>query len=124
MSHASSELVGERVASERVEWLWADDWYDGPISGVVAVDADRRYAVWAGEDGRHRIFQLYRLSPEVLAAETERQDYFCQHVGRHFDFRTEDQSTRPAEGHARYYERYPAGEHRRPEGTADGWFYG
>ena len=111
-----------------VRWLWINNWYDGPLEGVVQVGEERLYAIVKDQkEDWTRVFELLRLSPEDWAKEDERHALFCECVGTHWCFgpdgkRLASTSARPREDHRRYYDKYPPEAHVRPAGVVVGEF--
>lgn len=90
-------LIGPEVPHDAVRWEYHCSFYDRPLSGAVVFSGERLWAkfvdaVWEqtgtdedGEPDRRRtdFFQLYRLTPEVWAAEAERNADWERWVGTH-----------------------------------------
>ena len=82
-----------RIEGQRLELLWHDDYWDGPMSGLMRLDGDAR--VWftlaeeneAPAEGRwYRRYWLVRLSAEQLDAVERRHALFREHIGGHTDY--------------------------------------
>src|SRR5687767_5680056 len=73
------------VSAPAVRVLWADDFYDGPLSGIAEVGGRRFWfemidrSTLGHEEGRRR-YWLIALSPEQLNDEERWQDLFCTHL--------------------------------------------
>jgi hypothetical protein len=73
-----------------VEYLWADAWYDGPLSGMCKYQDEMLWFhaqnVVEDADGHSRWhYTLHRLPPEQLEDAVKWHDLFCEKVGTHFD---------------------------------------
>jgi hypothetical protein len=67
--------------------LWCDDWYDGPISGLLLYQ-DRRYLFATFDeldDGTRRLF-VFEPSKEELRQEEDWHRLFVQKVGSHYTY--------------------------------------
>ena len=65
--------------------LWFENWYDGPLDGVCEVDGEKAWYVALDEidiDGRDEIiFAATKLTPELAAELTRRQDVYREICG-------------------------------------------
>lgn len=78
----------ERLDADEFRLLWVDDWYDGPLAGMVARGGERFYLVVhdrgvLGTDQPWRWVAL-RLSPAALDEQLEQHALFAHHVGEHW----------------------------------------
>jgi hypothetical protein len=76
-------------ASE-VEYLWSEDWYDGPLSGMCAYEGRKLWFQCVNEvddsDGvSRRHFTLHALPAEQLEDVLKWHKLFREKVGTHFD---------------------------------------
>lgn len=86
-----------------IEWERTEDWYDGPLSGVVVHQGKRLYAVWTDSpNDRDRTYTLYDLPAEQWAKEDARHALFMEKVGDAFNG-----GTKPKEIWHEYYDVYP-----------------
>lgn len=96
-----------------MEWVWADGWYDGPISGLVVIEGERVYARMAAEhdDGR-RTYDLYSLSKVQVALLEERHRIWEALVGTRNPLRPQEPLTDDYDQGLTIYERlYPRDHH-------------
>lgn len=105
---------------ESVRWIWADNWWDWVLSGVVEYQGKRYYAVCVDENYNEqrkwfRRYLMVDLPEDVWKEEIERHDFFVEKVGSHFDFDVESQCRKGPEKHLKhdrtwheFYERYPS----------------
>lgn len=101
----------------KIEWIYAPDWYDGPISGVIEYYGIKLWAQWTDSDapnalgGQSRIYSLYMLDEEDWAREYEQHKCFVENVGNHWEFAGEyygvPHTMAPKELNKNYYNKYP-----------------
>ncbi len=56
-------------AIKEIKWLWASDWYDGPLSGMVEWNEQRYWAVYFEDDDKTRLYTLLKLTEEQQKSE-------------------------------------------------------
>lgn len=68
--------------------LWVDDWYDGPLAGMVARGRDSFYLAVhdRGVLGTDQLWRwvVLRLSPAALDEQIQQHALFAHHVGEHW----------------------------------------
>ncbi len=121
----SSDEVGT------VQLLWIDNWWDGPLSGVVLhPGTEHRFeAVWdkrTDDWSSPRVFWLYQpMARSEREAAWERHRFFEEKVGTVYCFHPhiERGISRPAETHQDFYDRFPPRQGPDMEyPRAVGWF--
>jgi hypothetical protein len=106
---------------QKIDWekidngiLWADDWWDGIVSGVAEVDGRRVYFNCIEEDDKgNRKFAVYDVPKEIWELINERHNDFKKYVGSHWDFESSDGKTkrmigdiRPQSKHYKFYKKW------------------
>lgn len=129
------------VAKDEVRWLYYSGFYDGPLSGRVAVATEQVWASrfeecqhWDDSEenendrvcGWYRRYRLIRLTPEADAEEARRHALFREMVGDHWEIREDgsrarfDPSLKPDwHGYYDLAKEWPTWE---PLGELVGWF--
>jgi hypothetical protein len=114
-----------------VQLLWACDFWDGPLNGVLTFRGERHWyeTVAGGPDdpSRARVAVVVRLTPEQLAEEERWHRLFQEKVGTHMDVVPGRNWTpdlvEPQDKHHEFYEPYAK---RAPleigDGDVLGWF--
>jgi hypothetical protein len=78
---------------EEITFVYANDWYDYFLSGVIEYKGKRYYADCFDEiytdKQRYRKFKVYDLGEALWAEEDKKHETFVKYVGTHFCF-TED----------------------------------
>ena len=96
--------------------LWANDWYDGPLSGMALYKNEKCFYFLEDilfEDVINRykwLYKVYKLTPEQINYEEEKQKCFVENVGSHFDFTIKEEIHYPKEKWSNYYSKYPETE--------------
>ena len=129
-----------RLDPSDIRYLWFDDFYDGPLSGMLRYQGrpywfENPEVRWAEQSGTvfgdysaPRRFLVVELTAEQLADEEYWQGEFRRYVGGYGDFDEEGRPVgrrglQPEERHHLFYEPY---ERRAPldlsENTVIGWF--
>jgi len=95
--------------------LWIDDYWDGPLSGMLVFDGKlRRFECCdlnpRTRDVGARRFVVRDLAEEQVAEEERWHALFVEHVGDHWEVQGDDRrgTVKPAEEHAKFYEPYSA----------------
>lgn len=97
--------------------LWAEDWWNGIISGVAELGGRKVYFNIIAEDEiGNRTFAVYDLPREIWRLIDERHDNFVKHVGTSSEFIKDSfgkstrstQVLRPYSEHAKFYEKWRA----------------
>ncbi len=109
-----------KVSREHIHLLWAIDYWDGPIQGVLEFDGEVLCFVLAEESdddtktGWYRRYWLIRLTDAQLEEVTSRHDDFRKYVGAHFDYDEAGNrpigQTRPQVDWSKFYDKYPENE--------------
>ena len=75
-------------AEGRIQLLWVDGWWDGPLNGMCEYKGERLYYDLASADNDDNSYHyvLFRLSPEQLQQEEERHRDFVEYVGNHYSY--------------------------------------
>lgn len=92
--------------ADDVKILYADSWWDGPLSGMCQYNGESLYFNYIGGDDLY-LYIACRLTPDQLQSEAERHNDFVKYVGDHYCF-TEDGSRNikpPSEWH-QFYDKY------------------
>ena len=122
-----------QLPSSAITWLWFDDFWDGPLSGLVSYAQQRYWCQMIAErppgapsGSFYRRFVLLMLSEQEYAEETYWHDLFRRFVGTHTDVDGtpfSPEKLRPQEEHHLFYDAY---QHREnPDRTHTiclGWF--
>jgi hypothetical protein len=110
-----------RIASEAVTLLWHDDFWDGPLSGLLLWQGERcwfqmreEYEPPEGAETApwpwYRRYLVIRLTPDQLREEEYWHDLFRKCIGTHTDYRSDGQrevgAVHPKEQHAEFYDPY------------------
>lgn len=113
-----------------VTLLWHSDFWDGPLSGLIAHRGERLWFQMIAENNEpeawYRRFALVRLSEQQLREEEWWHEMFRQHVGTHTDYQRADGdpgTVRPRDQHAKFYD--PYSKRVPPDLSANeviGWF--
>jgi hypothetical protein len=123
----------EQIDFLAIHWLWAQEYWDGPLSGMVLFDGKKYWAkVFDDSDpdspDSYRRFVLIILSEAQIAEEEAWHELFRQKVGGRMDFREDgrldlDAVLHPKELQEEFYEQY---KHRMPLDLSQnhclGWF--
>ncbi len=122
------------VESTALRLVYAADYYDGPLSGLLVYQDT---TCWFEAYDPHppdddRIYMIVALSPEQREQEEHWHALFQEKVGRHWDFDYEEQGDglvgiarriAPPEAHHEFYEQYNS---RQPRDLSPnevlGWF--
>jgi len=78
------------LSQEEVKWLWINDYFDGPLEGMVEVDSEMflcKLAEEVEEEAAENWFRKYwiiKLTPDQLDTELYWHEEFCKYVGEHF----------------------------------------
>lgn len=94
-----------------VEWLYANDWWDGPISGVCEYEGKRYYAKYVSENrNRVRRYKLLDMPEAEWVSEDARHTLFVACVGDHFCMSGNDRGSeiKPQSMWKNFYDVYPA----------------
>lgn len=79
--------MSAEIAYRRVRLQWHVGFWDGPLNGMCDVDGiGRCWFQCQDMDAYERRFDLYRLTPELQAAEDERHALWREMVGDHCDY--------------------------------------
>jgi hypothetical protein len=79
-----------QLSNNSVKWLWVNDYFDGPLAGIVKIESSMYFATLAQEsedeykEGWFRKYWIIKLSEEQLKEEIYWHNEFCKHVGMHF----------------------------------------
>jgi hypothetical protein len=111
-----------QIAFEAVTLLWHDDFWDGPLSGLLLWQGERlwfqmqeQYEPPDDADTTpwpwYRRYLVVRLTPEQLREEEGWHDLFRKCVGTHTDYQSNGQrvevgAVQPKERHAEFYDAY------------------
>ncbi len=115
---AEKILATPKIDIAAIRWLWANNWYDGILSGVCEYQDKRYYGQCFGEDDeRNRRFALIDLPETEWKEETERHEFFVEKVGDHNDFREDGEGRKgagikPESSWKEFYDRYPPYQER------------
>lgn len=78
------------LVKAQVKWLWTNDYFDGPLEGMVQIGSERflcRMAEEVNDEASENWFRKYwiiRLTPKQLETEIYWHKEFCKYVGEHF----------------------------------------
>ena len=115
-----------RILLDELQLLWVDDYYDGPLSGMLTYrNRLHRYECPDGPMAIERRYVIRELSDEEIADEQYWHELFVRHVGDHMTFRNDGQrgAVRPSSEHSKFYE--PYGKRTTPDYSMRpivGWF--
>lgn len=125
-----------------VSWVYANDWWDYVLTGVVMYQGKRYYA-YCGDENHYgerknrkwwRRYVVVDMTDEAWAEEDERHSFFKDKVGSHFDFVECPKTGRQVRNHAglknqktwqEFYDRYPSNETEKVDPKTFpvvGWF--
>lgn len=105
-----------------VNFLYYDDYWDGPLSGMVMWNGEKLWALFYDEEDddtntsyggfvSYRYFVLMRLSEEDHQCEKERHDLWKQCCGNYsFDLPSEHKPELPQQ---MYYDKYPIEDRKK-----------
>lgn len=133
-----------RTPSRHVRWIYDAGYYDGPLSGQVAVQSGEVIGgdpvdliFWAevfeecgipeAACGFYRRFQLIQLTQQAREEEARRHALFQKYVGLHTDYtetgaRDIGALVHPESEWGKYYEQAATWAEWKPEGEIVGWF--
>jgi hypothetical protein len=122
-----------QLPATAITWLWFDDFWDGPLSGLVSYAQEHYWCQMIAErtagmpsSGFYRRFVLLMLSKQELAEEIYWHDLFRRVVGTHTDGDGTSFSPaklRPQEEHHLFYDKYQQRETpNRTTNICIGWF--
>jgi hypothetical protein len=120
-----------RLPEDEVRLLWHDDFWDGPLSGVLEYRGERLWYLLheeapESEPGWYRRFLVVRLTPDQLREEEYWQDLFGRCVGTHADYGDSGRVLGELQPKERWSEFYDAYAKRAPmdltENEVVGWF--
>lgn len=81
-----------RLAADEFRMLWVDDWYDGPLAGMVERGGELLYLAVheRGALGRDTPWRwvVLRLAPAARAEQERQHAPFAHHVGEHWCMHT------------------------------------
>jgi hypothetical protein len=107
------------------KWLYVNDWYDGPISGMIETTPGHQlYAKLKEElDEGERIYSLTKLDNESAVYEAQKHADFVKYVGDHWSFVPggERGTVKPASEHRKFYDKYPWNDRETLTGKIVGW---
>lgn len=87
MTKASKPYRRIKQPLQGVEWVYANSWWDGPISGVVKYEGNRYYAQMVSENcKRRRRYEVRHLPPDAWAQEDAKHVLFREKVGTHMEY--------------------------------------
>lgn len=99
--------------AESIKLLYANDWWDGPLSGMCQYNNESLYFNYIGDVDDLYLYIAYRLTPDEFQSEAERHDDFVRYVGDHYCFTTDGSNNkRPQSEWHRFYDKY---ENHHPE---------
>lgn len=127
---------------EEITFVYANDWYDYFLSGVIEYRGKRYYADCFDEvyekNTRYRKYKVYDLGEAQWAEEDKKHETFVKYVGTHFCFtkdskgaayRSQDNSFSAAKypDYMKFYEEYTSEKYselveRIRESPVFGWF--
>jgi hypothetical protein len=102
----------KQINLNEIKVLWDNDWYDGPLCGILLYDNNKYYYHVDQENNSlvdkswYRLFFIYKLTPEQVIKEEERQKCFRENVNSYHDYTVEDKLVQPQEKWSIYYSRY------------------
>jgi hypothetical protein len=120
-----------KLSRDEVKRLWVQDFYDGPLAGMVRFNGELAWYVLAEEEqepysgGWYRRYWLIRLSPEQVAEEIKWRYLFHTHVSTYGDAEIPEgeRAVRPQSEWSKFYEPH---SQRAPlvldENEVLGWF--
>jgi hypothetical protein len=105
--------VVRRAHSDELRMLWIDDYYDGPLSGMLLFKGRLcRYECCdlADEHGNANVWRyvIRELSDDQIADEERWHALFVEHVGDHWTIHGDGHrgAVKPASEHAKFYDEY------------------
>jgi len=111
--HNPSKVIFYSPKLEDVTWIWANDWWDGVLAGVVEWHGKRYYADHLEENEEnnswYRRFVVIDLPEDVWKEEIEKHNLFVEKVGSHFDYKDGKRcgEVKPQAMWNEYYDKYP-----------------
>lgn len=120
-----------QLVPEAVNLLWHDDFWDGPLSGLLEYRGERLWFQLAEEAddpvaGWYRRYLVVRLTPEQLREEEKWHGLFRRCVGTHTDYRSDERQPGAVHPREQWSEFYDAYAKRNPrsldENEVVGWF--
>lgn len=118
------------IEAKAIQWLWANDWWDGILAGMCEYNGQKYYAQCFDENDNektdwYRKFKLINLPEDVLKKEIEKHNFFVEKVGDHFEFQDNKRKNTPLKPqhlHKEFYEKYPPRPDNYEQYPVVGWF--
>ncbi len=118
--------VLKQICIDESQILWINDYYDGPLQGIVELNGKRLLFDMIDRDllgQKHRRFWLINLNRKQLAEEQKWHELFCKNVGTHLDYTDRERHTALTSECHKFYDPYK--ERKEPDYSQNeivGWF--